>query len=253
MIKALETFEEEQIEKKRKACVTKANNLIQKSRYSLNLMEQRIILYTLSQIKHTDVSLSEMKFNINTFFKLCGVDNHNYQYLKDTLQKLKSKTFWIVIDDKGTESCVSWFSTLRMNKRSGVVTLKFDDDLAPFILQLKQQFTSYSIFPTLVMKSRYSIRLYELLKSYQGLEEWWFELDDFKRKMDAENYDKYADIRRYVIEVAVAEINKFTDIEIDWRPIKQGRQYTKIQFFVKGKSPYYNLLAEQEVQGQLML
>ena len=82
------------------------------------------------------------------------------------------------------------------------------------------------------MKSAYSIRLYELLKSYVGLHRKEFEVEDLKRRLQAP-YERYPDFRRKAIEIAVREINLYTDIEVTWEPIKSGRSVTKIRFEIK--------------------
>lgn len=250
-----QTFEEhkaDQLEKARNAVVTKANAMIQKTRYSLSLQEQKIVLFLISKIQPDDTFLTEYIFNIKEFCHVCGITATNYDDIKDTLLHLKKKAFWLTINDQGTESCVDWFSTIRINKRSGIVKMKFHEDLHPFLLELRQNFTSFSIYPTLVMKSRYSIRLYELLKSYSNLSEWVFDLDLLKRKLDA-NYIKFFDFRRRVLDVSMAEINRYTELDISYQPIKDNsRQYNKIRFFINIKAPFFALQAEKEVSKELV-
>lgn len=247
----LEQHKEEQLEKDRHAIITKANVMIQKTRYSLSLQEQKIVLFAMSKIQPTDTFLTEYAFSIKEFCAICGITATNYDDIKQTLLRLKRKAFWLTIDDRGTESCVDWFSTIRINKRSGIVRMKFHEDLHPFLLELRKNFTSFSIYPTLVMKSRYSIRLYELLKSYSNLPEWVFDLDILKRKLDA-NYIKFFDFRRRVLEISVAEINQYTELDISYQPIKDNsRQYNKIRFFINTKAPFLALQAEDDVSKEL--
>lgn len=249
--RTFEQHKEEQLEKARKAVITKANTMIQKTRYSLSLQEQRIVLFLISKIQPTDTFLTEYVFNIKEFCNVCGITATNYDDIKATLLHLKKKAFWLTINDTGTESCVDWFSTIRINKRSGLVKMKFHEDLHPFLIELRQNFTSFSIYPTLVMKSRYSIRLYELLKSYSNLSEWIFDLDVLKRKLDA-NYIKFFDFRRRVLDVSIAEIGRYTELDVSYQPIKDNsRQYNKIRFFISVKAPFFALQAEKEVTKEL--
>lgn len=251
-LRTLEQHKEEQLEKDRHAIITKANAMIQKTRYSLSLQEQKIVLFAMSKIQPTDTFLTEYAFSIKEFCDICGITATNYDGIKETFLRLKKKAFWLTIDDRGTESGVDWFSTVRINKRSGIVKLKFHEDLHPFLLELTKNFTSFTIYPTLVMKSRYSIRLYELLKSYSNLSEWVFDLNNLKRKLDAEKYQRYADFRRYVLDVSQREINQYTELDISYQPIKDNsRQYNKIRFFINTKAPFLALHAEKEVSKEL--
>ena len=53
-------------EEVRLARVRKANELIQKSRFSLSLQQQKIILYLISKIQPTDTEFHEYKFEIKS-------------------------------------------------------------------------------------------------------------------------------------------------------------------------------------------
>ena len=82
------------------------------------------------------------------------------------------------------------------------------------------------------MRSAYSIRLYELLRSYAGLHSKTFDIDDLKAQLFAP-YTNFKDFRRKVLEVATKEINEYTDIEITWEPIAKGRKVVKVEFTIK--------------------
>ena len=237
------------IEQERQPLATKANELIYISRYSLSVEKQKIILYTLSKISKDDVALHDMVFDVVEFKRLCGIEGEAHTRIKETFTKLQEKSFWIEID-KDTESCVHWFSKIHMKKRSGKVIVRFHEDLVPYILQLKNCFTSFSIYPTLAMKSKYSIRLYELLKSYEAIGDWWFTVEDFQKKLDA-NYALFADLRRKVIDTAVKEINLYSDLDVSWKPIKEGRKVVKIAFCITHKPPYYEEQAKRYTQKEL--
>ena len=216
--------------------VTKANTLIQKTRFSLTLQEQKIILYILTKIQPQDTALTEYSFDIKEFCEICGIDAGGmYTNLKEVLKKLSDRSFWAVIDDDGTESLLRWISTARTNKRSGTVKVKIHEDMSPFLLELKKQFTTYSLIYILGMKSQYSIRIYELLKSYEKLGRWEFDIDDLKHLLLCENYNRYPDFKRYVLDMAKKEINYCSDLNISYKPIKEGHRYAKIAFTINHK------------------
>jgi plasmid replication initiation protein len=50
--------------------------------------------------------------------------------------------------------------------------------------------------------------------------------------MDALNYDRWQDFRRYALEPAVEEINKYSDIFVSWSELKEGRKVARIVFNV---------------------
>lgn len=227
--------------------VVKANVLIQKSRYSLSMQEQKIILYLISKIKPEDTGLQEYTFDIKDFCKVIGVDyksGGNYNYIKQTILELTKKVFWLQNGDE--EVTVRWLDRGKTNKGSGIVKLKLDEYLMPYLIQLKNHFTQYNLYYVLAMKSQYSVRLYELLKSYQNLKTWTFSLNELKRLLDAESYDRWFNFRKRILEPAIEEIEQYSDLNITYELIKKGRAYDQIKFFIEQKKDSTELI--QNVQ-----
>lgn len=260
-MKDLNIFQREERKYNRELAVYKSDEMIQKGRYNLSVQEQRTILYAISKIKPEDTYLTEYTFDINEFYQIIGWKNESYTEFKAMLLSLKSKSWWAEIDDKGTESALSWFSTVRSNKRSGKVTVKFHEDMMPFLLQLTESdsfYTFYNLKYILPMSSKHSPRLYEILKSYQKNNmQWFFDIDELKKKLCCENYKRFPDFRRYVLEPAVEEINKYTDICIDYDLKKDGRRVSKIVFYFDNKTKDemfdVNEAIEIELDGQISL
>jgi plasmid replication initiation protein len=216
--------------------VTKANALIQKTRFSLTLQEQKIVLYVLTKIQPEDTDLTEYCFDIKEFCNICNIDADGmYTSLKETLKKLSDRSFWAVIDDRGTETLLRWIQKPYVLHRSGQVKIQLDEDMRPFLLELKKQFTTYSLIYILGMKSQYSIRIYELLKSYQSLGRWEFNVDELKHKLMCENYIQWNDFKRKVLDVAVKEINRCSDLLVSYELIKDGHRFSKIIFTIEPK------------------
>lgn len=222
--------------------VYKRDDLIQKARFTLSVQEQKCILYAISKIKPNDTYLTEYIFDIKDFYTLCGIDKDSYTTLKKQLMNLKSKVWWLKLPDE-SESAVSWLDVVRVNKKSGKVTIAFHRDMMPFLLELARQaeengafYTGYTLQYVLPMSSQYSPRLYEILKSYQkNNKRWFFEIDELKYLLDCQNYDRWPDLRRFVIEPAVKEINKYTDLNIEYTTEKEGRKIVRIEFLMESK------------------
>lgn len=223
--------------------VYKADELIQKARYSLSLTEQRFLLYSISKIQPGHDAGQEYQLNLADFQRVCGADgDESYSRVKAWIKHLADKSWWMA--QERSETLVRWFSTVRIYQQSGVIAVKFHEDMFPYLFRLAERmresgklYTSYTLRYVLPMKSTYSIRLYELLKSYQkNNKSWWFELDQLRHLMDCENYNRFPDFRRYVLEPSVREINQYTDISIDVKLVKDGRKVKAIEFTMLEKS-----------------
>ena len=247
--------QELQVRAAREMSVYKRDDMIQKARHRLSTREQKCVLYAISKIKPTDTAFDEFIFDIKDFYMMCGLTDDSYTELKGILKGLSDKSWWAEIDDQGTESLLRWFNTVRSNKRSGKVTIKFHEDMMPFLLQLTEQntfFTQYNLQYVLPMQSQYSPRLYEILKSYQKNNlEWFFETDRLKELLDCKNYDRWPDFRRFALEPAVKEINKFSDINIAYDVEREGRKVTRVIFYMADKKPEALIEAKRAIQEKL--
>jgi plasmid replication initiation protein len=230
-------MEREEIVLLREYQVVKSNDLIQKSRYELSTQEQKIILYLITKIKPDDSTLHLYEFNIKDFCEICGIDEtsgKNYSDLKKTIKGLADKSIWITLEN-GLETVIRWIERPYIDRKSGIVKIKLDELMRPYLLQLKKHFTAYRLYYTLAMKSKYTIRLYEILKSYESLSEYTFELDTLKKMLYAEKYEMYKDFRVKVLDIAIKEINDFGDISVIYTITKKGKKVDKIKFKIKQK------------------
>ena len=236
-----ESFE---IKKSKGYLVVKSNDLIQRNRFELSLPEQKTVAYICSMIQPIQTEESgfqlEYEFKIREYCKICGIDydnGKNYQDVKATLKKLRDKSMWLTLPD-GSETTVGWLAKATTNKKSGIAHIKLDEDMVPYLFDLKQKFTQYQLYNVLGMKSAFSVRIYELMKSYSFRHTITFELDELKKLLmveDVKSYNRFPDFRRKVLEKAQLEINELTDINIEFEPIKTGRKVTSIKFIIEEK------------------
>lgn len=243
----------------RNKTVTKSNDLIQKSRFSLTLQQQKILLCLISQITPFDEDFKLYDFSIVDFCKACGIDyenGKNYRDLKAAIKEIADKSLWITIDEN-EETLIRWIEKPYINKNDGIVKIRLDRDMMPFLLQLKQNFTQYEIIWTLHFKSKYSIRLYELVKSihYHELELYKrkYTVDELKKLLDGEKYKEYRDFKRRVLVSSIAEINQFSDKTVSFEEMKQGRKVVAIEFTITSKDSIAALKIRNDIEKEFGL
>lgn len=220
--------------------VVKANRMIQNYKYTLTKQELRIVNFIISNINSPkyDETLNSMEFQISEFYKLLGMEHaggKDYLRLQAILQGLSNKSS-DYIDFGEYETIVRWIDKPKFNKNSGTVTLKLDDDLKPFLLQATGV-VSAKLKYYFEMDSKYSMRLYELLRSWDGYSEKKFEVDELKILIDARNssYKNFAKFRQAVLDIAVDEINLVTDLSVSYEPITRGRKVIEVKFYIAKK------------------
>lgn len=233
---------ENQMEKERKELVVQSNELVRKQRLTLTITEQRIILYVISKIK-PDVRQNTYRFDIKDFCKIVGIEYKNsLTYIKRSLKGLRDKSCWIV--DEKEEWTFAWLNEIHIKKDCGIVELSIGDRTMDYLTNLKSNFTQYQLYAILALRSSFSIRLYEILKSYEYKGYCDLSLEELKRQMINEkpNEDKYKkanDFRRFAIDKSLKEINTYTDIEVDYEVIKTGRSITGFHFTIN-KPDFWN-------------
>ena len=261
--------EREALLKARNYIVAKSNRIVQKSRYDFSMAEQRMIAYICSKIKPIEVIDKakgvpfqlDYEFRIIDYCRICGIEDNGrvYEECKSLLKGLRDKSMWLTLED-GSETTVGWLAKATTNKKSGIAKIKIDEDLAPYLFDLKSKFLSYGLKNILNMKSQYSIRLYELLKSYHDMKNgktdykktfWTIDLMELKQRLMVENVKSYINFNLFktkVLEIAQKEINELTDISIYFEPITKGRKTEKVKFTIVTKLPIerYKAIAKND-------
>jgi len=216
--------------------VTQANQLIE-ARHTkpLTAREQKIVLTMVSMIQPTDKDFMDYNISIREFHEMLGLEGREkYTEIKEITKELMSKSVEIPKED-GSWLFANWVSSAEYIKGEGVIALSFSPKLLPYLLQLKQAFTSYQLSNILSLKSTYSIRLYELMKKWQHLGRWECPVDDLKLKLGISEgkYKQYGHFKSKALNVALKEINEKTDLLINVKEIKKGRKVVKIDFSIQ--------------------
>lgn len=212
--------------------VSKANSIIEAT-YKLGVMEQKIISIIASNIHPSDKDFQTYTFSIKQFGNLIGSKSKNLYKEVDKITTQLMQPF-LFINHEGKPTRIAWLSKATYNVNEGSVTVRFDPDLKPFFLLLNQKFTRYKLGNILHLRSNYSIRLYELLKSYEGLTERTFTVEELRAKLGVQDkYPVWINFRQRVIDHAQNEIAKKTDISFTYDTIRKGRSIHKIKFKIK--------------------
>lgn len=235
--------------------VVKANALVQRSRFSLSAQQQRIVLFIISQIELSDEEFKLYEFKITEFCRVCGIEPKGdiYSLLKKQIKAISDKSVWITLEN-GEETLLRWIEKPYMDKRTGTIKIKLDADMKPYLLQLKEKFTEYELIYTLNFKSKYSIRLYEYLKSihYKKLTPYTqtIPIEQFQMLLDS-NYEDFKDFHTRVLKPAQKEINSYSDIKFAYNLIKEGRKAVAICFTVETKGAADRLMLSVENEKML--
>ncbi len=217
------------------------NNLLQ-ARHKLSLEEIRLMDTIISFIQPEDDNLETYKIPVSVFQDLYGTQRKDiYEVVKRAIEGLLGKPIKLEsINSKGKKifEMFNFISYGRYEDGTGNFYVSIDSNFKPYLLKLKEFFTKIPIKYTYVLKSRYSIRLYEILKQYENT---GFRIDylhDLREILGVEKdeYNLFSDFEKRVLKPAVEEIYKKTDIEVEYIKKKTGRRVTQIEFIIKLKN-----------------
>lgn len=233
--------------------VYKKNELIQKSRYSLTLNQNKLLLYLISKIKPTDTENTIYTINIKEYIDICGLNNNGgyyYRSLKSDIKRIADMSAWIEINPN-EEILFRWLNNVKIEKNTGNIFVSFHKSVLEYLLNIKRYYTRYSLNNILAMSCKYSIRVYELLLSYSYKNEIELPITEFKKRIDAENYESNSILIKKALIPAIEEINKYTDLFIEYRMIKEGRSFSKIHFIIRQKNNLSNVISRQNIKKKL--
>lgn len=235
---------------------SKSNFLIS-AKYNSSLLENKLLAISFADLDHlhmeeNGVLVSEIP--ANTIRKLLGSKSGSfYDQLDNAAQGMTSRSIGAKDPDKNKFDYYAFI--IRAQYENSTFRIYFNPFMKDYLVNLKTKFTRLSLTTMLSFKSVYSFRLYELLKSeaYKSrpisysVSELKLELGVVNAELDAvqrflkgnetpdydkaiekspeKHYENWRDFRKYVIEVAIEEINESpkTGIVVSYDTVKHGR------------------------------
>ncbi len=222
--------------------IKKSNDLIT-AKYRLTIIQQYVLHNVISQIHMDDTDFKKYEVNVRSIADSHGIDTKNaFRYIKKSALELNKQP--IIIGDEIEGIALNWFSSVRYNSNRGTLLVDFHPDLKPYLLQLQGYFTQYENKNIQRFKCVHSLRFYEFLKQKQNLgrgKEFYVELTIAEIHsmfcFSDNEYKANKDLRVYVIEPALKEINEQTDLSIvDIQFLKKGRSINSIYITAKPKT-----------------
>ena len=225
--------------------VVKDNALIQAS-YTLDTVEQRLILLAIAEARETGQGITEnslLEVHASSYINTFNVEKHTaYTVLRDASRSLFDRyvTYHDINPKTGKDRSFHcrWVDKIGYEHQSGVVFLRFTQDIVPLITRLEENFTKYEIQQVSKLTSTYAIRLYELLIQWRSSGQTpIFNLSTFRQQLgvEAAQYKTMSNFKTYVLDFALKQVNELTDITANYQQHKTGRTISGFSFTFKQK------------------
>lgn len=225
--------------------IVKDNALIQAS-YTLDTVEQRLILLAIAEARQTGHGITEnslLEVHASSYINTFNVEKHTaYTVLRDASKSLFDRyvTYHDVNPKTGKDRSFHcrWVDKIGYETQSGIVYLRFTQDIVPLITRLEENFTKYELEQVSRLTSSYAIRLYELLIQWRSAGKTpVFELSIFRQQLGVEphQYKTMSNFKTYVLDFALNQINELTDITAKYEQHKKGRTISGFSFTFRQK------------------
>ncbi len=229
---------------KREKLITQDNELVE-SCYRMELNEKRLIMLGISKVNPMggipDAS-KPFKFEITAQeWEQAYGDQNAWRAIKRTADKLLSRQITLHPKTNVVEK-LNWFDRVKYFLDEGRIEVQFTRSVQIRLAGMLEQFTTIDLFAVNKLRSFYSIRLYELLSQFESRGHRRMSVDDFRHAMDNTNINPNTKLlKNRILNPAIKEINKQSDIHCVVKDIKDGRRITHFDFTFK-KKPQQALL-----------
>lgn len=233
--------------KRKQELVVKDNRLVEAS-YRLTLVEQQIVLYSVFLTRENEGTLfadHPVTIRASDFVKRFGGEPGSvYGQLKEAMNKLFTREATLTDIDPDTKKLrvirTRWISQAAYIDGAGNIQVIFAPAVIPYITRIlgsDTPFTKYRLDQIAGMSSAYAIRLYELLEQYRSLGKRSIEIDWLVTALQVPRGTARIDnLKKFVIEIAIDQINEHTDLDVTWTQRKTGVKVTHFEFTIKAKT-----------------
>ena len=148
-------FNRDEVPDQRFYYVAEHNDLITKARHDLNAQELKIMDFVVSKIKPTDEKFNIIDTSMYEISQVLGMkrSGRTYSQLATNLNDLRKKDVFIYNDEERSVTMTGWLETAKVWE-NGKVQIRINEDFAPYLLQLRGNYTQHLLVDTVQLNSR---------------------------------------------------------------------------------------------------
>lgn len=232
-------------------CLDARNYVVQSNaliggKQALKLNSAKLIRSAIMQVVRDDDELKPYIITINDLSSLLNVPASNiYRDIEDITDDIIKNPVYVreTRDGKTIRFIkIPWVTKCEYSADIGVA-INLNEELKPFLVNLKEHYTQYTLQEILSMKSVYAIRIFEIIQSKmmnnnvpRDGTHIILSVQELRECCACENkYPAFGNFKNKVIDKAIREINRITYYDITFSYQKKGRSVVAIDFFISSK------------------
>jgi plasmid replication initiation protein len=213
---------------------------------SMSVDEKRILIMASPVARNIDATEQDsILISAQQFADECGIKvNSAYKQIEIASKKLVDRSFSYT-NEKGKKVYSNW--VIDATYEDAGVNLRFTSVVLMMlkILDKYNPYTRYKKDVVLKLKKDYSIDFYHLAKKSEKLGNFELTIDSMFIEFGLpESYRDLRNLKRRVLKDPIDEINKHTDIDLTYEPIKKGRSVVGFKFTVREKTKHKTITVQ---------
>lgn len=220
----------------------KMRNEVVNGRYHLPLLEMRMLMALAGHISKNANEFDCYSISASDLGKYMGLnDKTQYTTIRKLARSLRKRELffeWFARPDSKRKSWLTtgWFDYIMYDEEHSTLEFQFASKIEPMLLQVQEAYVQLRAKPLMAFSCSYSNRLLMLIMEWEKIQPRQISIDELRDMFQLlDKYKMFNDFKRFVIDPAIKEINALSDFNVKFTPIKTGRSYTHIKFFIKRK------------------
>lgn len=135
---------------------------------------------------------------------------------------------------------IGLLSSAEYIKGMGKIELSIDPKLIPYLMDIKNNFTSFQLHCVLSLSSKYAKWMYLQFSRWKDIGFVSFEIEKLRLLLNLkdpngkspEQYPQWVDFKNRILDTSVRQINESTDLKITYELEKKGRSFHRINFTI---------------------
>jgi plasmid replication initiation protein len=229
------------------------------ARYKLNASDIDLLCRIIHAVNVTQYA--QITFDLHALGELYGSTNGSrYRQLRESFANLMRSP--IEIWDYTTKSYVlaNVVSGVKINTQQGKVLVNIDQFMLPYLCDLKKHYTQFNLRSVLSMNTTYGKRLYLMCSQFKSSGTMSLTLDEMRDRLRLytgtgddrrQLYNDFSDLRKRVLEVAVEDINRHSELRVSYEAEKEGRGFNLLKWSIAVKAEIIAQLGSEQQRNKL--
>jgi plasmid replication initiation protein len=189
----------------------------------------------IAEVKNEDEDFKPYRFKVSELEKKMGkqLNRNTIKLIADGISRKPIR----IDKGKGSFLTIGWVSSFEYYAKTGEMELCFDPKLKPYLLQLSSHFAKADIRQIFQLTSEYAKRIYTIFKQWQKVGKYTVEVAEWQKILEVpKSMNSYSNFKLKVLEPSKEQINKNTDLNVEYKEIKTGRKITHIEWTIEKKN-----------------